>query len=75
VSGRYNFDDVPGPTVTISFRVPETASLILDEILRDPEVDVEKRTQAMQDAFVKWIMLEEWAKAQRHPEPVDVRGA
>lgn len=62
---RYSFKDVPGPTTTISFRVPEVASLILDEILADPEVDVSKRTDAMQDAFVKWVMLEEHARQKR----------
>jgi hypothetical protein len=65
---RYSFRDFPGPTVTISFRVPETASILLTEAVRLAE-DVENRTEALQDALVKWLMLEELARAQAAEAP------
>lgn len=61
---RYTFRDFPGPTVTLSFRVPETASLLLTEAVKEAE-GIANRTEALQDAMVKWIMLEELYRAQR----------
>ena len=61
---RYSFRDVPGPTVTVSFRIPEVAALILEELLPEAE-GVTNRTEALQDALVKWIMLEELYRARR----------
>lgn len=59
---RYTFKDVPGSTVTISFRVPEAASLLLTERVARLE-DVSNRTEALQDALVKWLMVEEWKES------------
>jgi hypothetical protein len=62
---RYLFTDHGGPSTTISFRVPEVVRRILEELL--PEADgVETITQAMQDAAVKWIMLEELERKKRN---------
>lgn len=61
---RYSFKDTPGPSVTISFRVPEVAAMILEELLPEAE-GVANRTEAMQDAFVKWVMLEELERSKR----------
>ena len=62
---RYLFTDHTGPTATISFRVPELAKRILEELIPEAE-GVENTTQAMQDAFVKWIMLEELERERRN---------
>jgi isochorismate hydrolase len=62
---RYLFTDHGGPSVTISFRVPEVAKRILDELLPEAE-GVENVTQFMQDAFVKAIMLEELERTKRN---------
>lgn len=61
---RYLFKDIPGPTITLSFRVPETAAMILAELIPAAE-GIENKSEAMQDAFVKWVMLEELEQAKR----------
>jgi len=59
---RYSFKDVPGPTVPLSFRVAASAALLLDDrIARLP--DINNRTEALQDALVTWLMIEEWKES------------
>ena len=61
---RYTFKDVPGATVTISFRIPEVASLLLTDRVARSE-DLATRTEALQDALVTWLMVEEWKESQQ----------
>lgn len=68
---RYLFKDFPGPTVTLSFRVPETASMLLTEAVAEAE-GIDNRTEALQDAMVKWIMLEELARTKRQEDHAPV---
>lgn len=67
---RYLFKDVPGPTVTMSFRVPESAAMILAELIPEAE-GIETKSEAMQDAFVKWVMLEELERNRRREAAAD----
>jgi hypothetical protein len=60
---RYTFKDVPGATVTISFRIPESASLLLTERVARSD-DLATRTEALQDALVTWLMVEEWKESE-----------
>lgn len=56
---RYSFKGFPEPAlVPLSFRVPESVALLLqDRIERSP--DIENKTAALQDALVKWLMIED----------------
>jgi hypothetical protein len=66
---RYSFKEVGGPSETISFRVPKVAhDMLMARIEAAP--DLTNKTEAMQDALVVWIMLEELREAKRE-EPAD----
>lgn len=62
MSKRYTFKGFPeGAAVTLSFRVPESVSLLLtDRVARSD--DLANRSEALQDAIVKWLMMEEYAE-------------
>lgn len=72
---RYAFKDVPGATVTVSFRIPESASMLLADRVEKLKAagELENRTEALQDALVTWLMVEEWKESQQNdqgrPEP------
>jgi hypothetical protein len=65
---RYTCKGIEGPTSVISFRVPQRVRELFDQcVLEAP--DLASQTEAGQDAIVKWIMLEEHARAQAPEVP------
>jgi Arc/MetJ-type ribon-helix-helix transcriptional regulator len=63
---RYTFRDVPGPSVPLSFRVAESASMLLKDRVAKLIVagEIKNQSEALQDALVTWLMIEEWKESQ-----------
>lgn len=63
---RYTFKTVPGPSVPLSFRVSESAAMLLNDRVAKLKAagELENRSEALQDALVTWLMIEEWKESQ-----------
>jgi len=48
--------------VPLSFRVAASAALLLDDRIARLD-DINNRTEALQDALVTWLMIEEWKES------------
>jgi hypothetical protein len=71
---RYTFRDVPEPlTVPLSFRVPGSVGILLeDRVAKLVEAgEIRNRTDALADALVTWLMVEEHHERQA---AVDAQG-
>ena len=64
---RYTFRDVPEAlTVTVSHRIPESVSMLLnDRVAKLVEKgELRNRSDALADALVTWLMVEEHQERQ-----------
>lgn len=63
---RYSFKQFKGQKVPQSFRVPETVALLLDDRVAKliAAGEIEDKTDALSDALVTWLMIEEWKESQ-----------
>lgn len=68
VARRYSCKGIPGPSATISFRVPQAVKELFDQCV-ELAPDLNSQTEAGQDAVVKWIMLEELERARAVQPP------
>ena len=63
---RYTFKHFGGRKVPLSFRVAEPVSLLLDDRVAKliAAGEIEDKTDALSDALVTWLMIEEWKESQ-----------
>ena len=64
---RFTFKNIPEPlSVPLSFRVPESAGLLLNDRVAKLKAagELDNRSEALQDALVTWLMTEEYAERQ-----------
>jgi len=63
---RYSFKQFSGRKVPLSFRVAEPVSLLLDDRVAKliAAGEIEDKTDALSDALVTWLMIEEWKEAK-----------
>ena len=62
---RYTFKDFKGRKVPVSFRVAEPVGLLLDDRVAKliAAGEIEDKTDALSDALVTWLMIEEWKES------------
>jgi Arc/MetJ-type ribon-helix-helix transcriptional regulator len=69
---RYTFRDVPEAlSVTVSHRIPELVSMLLnDRVAKLVEAgEIRNRSDALADALVTWLMVEEHQEQLRAATP------